>query len=90
MNNEILNKIKILPEKPGVYIHKDITGDIIYIGKARVLKNRVRSYFLKSNIFDAKTDALVSNISSFEFIVTKTESEALLLENELIKKYNLN
>lgn len=82
----IQNKLKTLPSAPGVYIHLDAYLNIIYIGKAKDLSKRVTSYF-KKNIIDIKTKALVHNISTFEFIVTKNEEEALLLENELIKKY---
>ncbi len=79
-------KLNLLPAKPGVYLMKDSTGNIIYVGKAKVLKNRVRSYFKGSH--DHKTQKLVSNISDFEYILTSSEVEALLLECNLIKKYN--
>ncbi|HHV63972.1 MAG TPA: excinuclease ABC subunit UvrC [Peptococcaceae bacterium] len=79
-------KLSLLPEKPGVYLMKNAAGKIIYVGKAKVLKNRVRSYFTGSH--DQKTQKLVSEITDFEYIVTSSEVEALLLECNLIKKYN--
>jgi excinuclease ABC subunit C len=79
-------KLKNLPEKPGVYIMKDSTGKIIYIGKAVSLKNRVRQYF-KSTGHTGKVGAMVSNIADFEYILTDTEVEALILECNLIKKH---
>ena len=79
-------KLNLLPDKPGVYLMKDESGKIIYVGKAKVLKNRVRSYFTGSH--DQKTQKLISRISDFEYIVTSSEVEALLLECNLIKKYN--
>ncbi len=82
-----------LPESPGVYIMRDSEGTIIYVGKAKILKNRVKSYFRHSEDRDSKTAMLVSNIYSLEYIVTHTEEEALILENTLIKrhkpKYNI-
>ncbi|MDA8441555.1 MAG: excinuclease ABC subunit UvrC [Peptococcaceae bacterium] len=80
------HKLTLLPDKPGVYLMKDITGKIIYVGKAKVLKNRVRSYFSGSH--DAKTQALVANICDFEYIVTDSAVEALILECNLIKQHN--
>lgn len=74
------------PSQPGVYIHKDAHGNVIYVGKAKNLLNRI-SYYFKSKDLDAKTALLVKNISKTEFIVTNNELEALLLENKLIKKY---
>ncbi|GIM44467.1 UvrABC system protein C [Collibacillus ludicampi] len=82
---KIREKLKLLPEKPGVYLMKDATGRVIYVGKAKVLKNRVRSYFTGSH--DGKTQSLVSHIADFEYIITDTVVEALLLECNLIKKY---
>ena len=78
--------MKKLPNEPGVYIYSDANGTVIYVGKARILKNRVRSYF-HSNDLNAKTKKLVSNIADIKYIVTANELEALLLENNLIKKY---
>ena len=80
-------KIKNLPTSPGVYIHKNEYGKIIYIGKAKNLKNRVRSYFGSSKNHDAKTRRLVQRIADFEFIVVDSEAEALVLESNLIKKH---
>lgn len=91
MNNLIKSKLELLPTSPGCYIHKDKNGTIIYVGKAKNLRNRVRSYFRGSH--DTKTEALVSEIEDFEFIVTESNIEALLLEINLIKenqpKYNI-
>lgn len=78
--------LKNLPAKPGVYIHKNAQGKVIYVGKAVNLKNRVRSYFHKS-VHDGKTLRLVKEIADIEFIVAESELEALLLENTLIKKH---
>ena len=91
MNNLIKSKLELLPTSPGCYIHKDKNGTIIYVGKAKNLRNRVRSYFRGSH--DTKTEALVSEIVDFEFIVTESNIDALLLEINLIKenkpKYNI-
>ena len=90
-NKLIQSKLELLPTSPGCYIHKDKNGTIIYVGKAKNLRNRVRSYFRGSH--DTKTEALVSEIEDFEFIVTESNIEALLLEINLIKenkpKYNI-
>ncbi|MEO6590155.1 MAG: excinuclease ABC subunit UvrC, partial [Pyrinomonadaceae bacterium] len=80
-------KLKNLPTEPGVYIHKNESGKIIYIGKAKNLKNRVRSYFQNSRNHDRKTRELVRRITDFEFIVVDNEVEALVLESNLIKKH---
>lgn len=80
-------KLQELPDAPGVYLHKDKEGTIIYVGKAVSLKNRVRQYFQSSRNMDAKVKAMVKNIDEFEYIRTKTEMEALILECNLIKKY---
>lgn len=79
--------LKTLPVKPGVYLHKNAQGKVIYVGKAVNLKSRVRSYFHKSAQDNAKTRRLVDEIADIEFIVATSELEALLLENTLIKKY---
>ena len=80
--------LKNLPAKPGVYLHKNGHGKVIYVGKAVNLKNRVRSYFHKSATFsNPKTRRLVEEIADIEFIVAESELEALLLENTLIKKH---
>ncbi len=90
----ITDKLKNLPGKPGVYLFKNEKGRVIYIGKAKILRNRVRSYFQKSRPLDAKLLALVSKVHDLEFIVTDSEVEALILEANLIKKhkprYNIN
>lgn len=79
-------KLSLLPANPGVYLMKNAEGNVIYVGKSKVLKNRVRSYFTGSH--DQKTQKLVSEIKDFEYILTSSEVEALLLECNLIKKYN--
>lgn len=81
-------QLKILPDKPGVYLMKNTLGEIIYVGKAKVLKNRVRQYFQNSKSHSEKVKAMVKNISEFEYIVTDSEMEALILECNLIKKYS--
>jgi excinuclease ABC subunit C len=86
-------KLKNLPDKPGVYLYKNDRGRVIYVGKAKVLKNRVRSYFSQSHQHDPKTASLVSEIVDLDLITTANELEALILENSLIKterpKYNI-
>lgn len=82
---KIEDKLKILPAMPGCYLMKNKDGDIIYVGKAKKLKQRVRQYFVGAH--DFKTTRLVSNIDNFEYIVTSSEKEALLLEINLIKKH---
>ncbi len=84
--NEIQEKLKLLPDAPGVYIMLDKDKNVIYVGKARVLKNRVRQYF-HSTLKTEKVAAMVSNIADFYYIITKSEIDALSLENNLIKKY---
>ncbi|WP_375445128.1 excinuclease ABC subunit UvrC [uncultured Fibrella sp.] len=76
-----------VPHEPGVYRYFDATGEVIYVGKAKDLKNRVSSYFVKSNQHDRKTQRLVSQIRKIEFTIVHTEFDALLLENQLIKRY---
>src|SRR5215211_6478873 len=80
-------KIKSLPVSPGVYIHKNADGKIIYVGKAKNLRNRVRQYFQSSRNMEAKTREMVRRIADFEFIVVDNEVEALVLEANLIKKH---
>lgn len=80
-------KLKNLPTNPGVYIHKNAEGKIIYIGKAKNLRSRVRSYFQSTKNMDPKTRRLVAKITDLEFIVVDTEAEALILESNLIKKH---
>src|SRR5580765_3157603 len=76
-----------LPDKPGVYLFHDAAGQVIYVGKARALRNRVRSYFLESRWMDAKTGSLAREIAELETMVVANEREALALENQLIKRY---
>ncbi|MGA7837385.1 MAG: GIY-YIG nuclease family protein, partial [Ignavibacteriaceae bacterium] len=93
MNSNLETKLKNLPDNPGVYQFLSEKGKVIYVGKARNLKNRVRSYFHIS-VTAPKTIALVKKINDFELIVTDNEIEALVLENNLIKdlkpRYNIN
>ncbi len=86
MNQHIKDKLSLLPDQPGCYLMKDRQNVVIYVGKAKVLKNRVRSYFTGSH--DGKTQRLVSEIEDFEYIVTSSNMEALILEMNLIKKYD--
>lgn len=87
MNKQLQNKLKTLPAEPGVYFHKSAKGEILYVGKAALLRARVRQYFQKARIADAKTDALVAEIADVEWITVETELDALFLESELIKRY---
>src|SRR6478672_3337353 len=80
-------KAALLPEKAGVYLFRDAADRVIYVGKARLLRNRVRSYFLESRWMDAKTGSLAREIAELETIVVDNEREALALENNLIKRY---
>ena len=82
----IRHKLALLPDKPGCYLMKNHEGTIIYVGKAKVLKNRVRSYFTGSH--NAKTQRLVSEIRDFEYIITSSNMEALILECNLIKQHH--
>jgi excinuclease ABC subunit C len=86
-------RIKELPDRPGVYMHKNVEGEVIYVGKARNLKNRVHSYLVGKGARDAKTMSLVNEIDGVEFVTTNNELEAILLENNLIKahqpRYNI-
>ena len=85
---DIQEELKKLPDKPGVYIMHGQSDEIIYVGKAIVLKNRVRSYFRESTVKSPKIQKMVSQITRFEYIVTDSELEALVLENNLIKEHN--
>ena len=80
-------KLDHLPDRPGVYLHKDAKGQVIYIGKAASLRSRVRSYFQESRARDPKTDARVQQIRDVDYIVTDNELEALILESNLVKKH---
>jgi len=86
MNSLIKAKLELIPEEPGCYLMKDQDGVVIYVGKAKVLRNRVRSYFTGSH--NLKTTRLVSEIRDIEYIVTDNEMEAFILELNLIKQYN--
>jgi excinuclease ABC subunit C len=87
MNKKLEEKLKTLPREPGVYFHKDKHGKIIYVGKAAVLKNRVRQYFQKNRPHDLKTEALVAEIVDTDWTTVETEIDALFLESEMIKRY---
>ncbi len=87
MTKEIQKKLEELPKSPGVYFHKDSTGEIIYIGKAAVLRNRVRQYFQASRNRDPKTEALVAEIADIDWMTVESEMDALFLEAELIRRY---
>lgn len=86
-------RIGELPDRPGVYLHKNAAGEVIYVGKARNLKNRVNSYLVGRGARDAKTMTLVHEIESIDYVTTNNELEAILLENNLIKthqpRYNI-
>ena len=84
---DFAHQLKVLPDKPGVYQMKNSLGEVIYVGKAKILKNRVRQYFQNSKNHPEKVKKMVSNIAEFEYIVTDSEIEALLLECTLIKKF---
>ena len=84
MNGKLLKKV---PNKPGVYLFKDKSDRVIYVGKAKALKKRMSSYFQKTHADNQKTRMLVGHITSFDFVVTDSESEALMLENNMIKRY---
>ena len=87
MNAKLEAKLKTLPASPGVYFHKSKSGEIIYVGKAAVLKNRVRQYFQSKKDFDAKTLALVRDIDDTDWVETESEVDALFLESEMVKRY---
>ncbi len=87
MNTALEAKLKTLPRSPGVYFHKSEVGEIIYVGKAAVLKNRVRQYFQSTRDMDVKTRALVAEIHDTDWIETESEIDALFLESEMVKRY---
>lgn len=87
MNKALETKLKTLPRSSGVYFHKSKTGEIIYVGKAAVLKNRVRQYFQRTRDMDIKTMALVAEIDDTDWIETESEIDALFLESEMVKRY---
>lgn len=87
MNAKLEAKLKTLPRSPGVYFHKSKSGEIIYVGKAAVLKNRVRQYFQSKRDMDIKTLALVAEIEDTDWVETESEIDALFLESEMVKRY---
>jgi excinuclease ABC subunit C len=87
MTSKLTNKLKLLPKEPGVYFHKNNRQEIIYVGKAANLRNRVKQYFQASRVRDPKTDLLVEEISDVDWTVVSSEAEALFLEAELIRRY---
>lgn len=87
MKKTLDSKLKQLPKSPGVYFHKDASGQIIYVGKAAVLRNRVRQYFQASRYRDPKTDLLVSEITDVDWIEVDSEVDALFLEAEMVRRY---
>jgi len=87
VNSALKKKLTTLPHTPGVYFHKTSSGEIIYVGKAAVLKNRVRQYFQSKKDFDAKTLALVNEIEDTDWVETESEIDALFLESEMVKRY---
>lgn len=87
MTESLAQKLKSLPRQPGVYFHKDKVGEIIYVGKAAVLKNRVRQYFQQSRRRDPKTDALIAEIYDTDWITVESEMDALFLEAEMVRRY---
>src|ERR1700742_1514135 len=84
---ELREKVAQLPLSPGVYLYKDAGGRVIYVGKAKILRNRVRSYFLDDKLADVKTGTLISEARDVDYILVDNEKEALALENNLIKQY---
>lgn len=86
MNMSLQKKLELLPDSPGCYLYRDNIGEVIYVGKAKNLKNRVKSYFTGTH--NKKTQMLVSKIEDLEYIIVNSEKEALILENNLIKKYH--
>lgn len=87
MSTRLEDRLKELPRTPGVYFHKDKTGEIIYVGKAAVLSNRVRQYFQASRTRDPKTEALITEIVDVDWMTVDSEMEALFLEAEMIRRY---
>jgi excinuclease ABC subunit C len=87
MNAKLETKLKDLPRSPGVYFHKSKTGEIIYVGKAAILKNRVKQYFQNTRDMDVKTRALVAEIADTDWTETESEIDALFLESEMVKRY---
>ena len=80
-------RLQATPERPGVYLMKDVRGTVLYVGKASVLRNRLRTYFGSPSAQANKTRRMMGHVRDFEYIVTDSEAEALILENTLIKRY---
>ncbi|MCA9335099.1 excinuclease ABC subunit UvrC [Candidatus Saccharibacteria bacterium] len=87
MNKQLEAKLKDLPSRPGVYFHKSASGEVLYVGKAAVLRNRVRQYFQSKKDMDIKTQALVAEVEDTDWIETESEIDALFLESEMVKRY---
>lgn len=87
MNNKLEAKLKQLPASPGIYFHKNAEGEVLYVGKASVLRNRVRQYFQSQRDMDTKTRALVAEVTDIDWIQTESEIDALFLESEMVKRY---
>lgn len=87
MSDSLKDKLETLPHAPGVYFHKSSSGEVIYVGKAARLKNRVRQYFQSKKNFDLKTQALVAEIADTDWVETESEIDALFLESEMVKRY---
>ena len=87
MKAELKGKLKTLPNSPGVYFHKSVSGEIIYVGKAAILKRRVKQYFQKTKLRDLKTEALVAEIDDVDWMVVDSEVDALFLEAEMVRRY---
>ena len=87
IRESILEKFRQTPHSPGVYLMKDEQGNIIYVGKAKDLKKRLSSYFIKKGHHDPKTQALLETVKDFETILTSSDHEAFILESNLIKEY---
>ncbi len=87
MTDQLADKLKALPNRPGVYFHKSVSGEVIYVGKAANLRQRVRQYFQASRLHDVKTDALIAEIDDIEWIEVESEIDALFLESEMVKRY---
>ncbi len=80
-------KLQNLPQKPGVYLFKDREGEVLYVGKAKNLKNRIRTYFNKNQNHLPRTDLMLKEVTDFDYIIVSSETESLILENNLIKQY---
>src|SRR3990172_8233911 len=85
--NQLLEQVRALPARPGVYIFRDAHGDVVYVGKAAALRGRVRSYFGSPHSMEAKTRRLVEHIAELEYVVTASAQEALILEASLVKRH---